>query len=55
MYSPLFAAIVGAPLVTIGLFIFAWTVYPNVHWISAIIGSGIFGAGFGDHIDPEKK
>ncbi|CAG8939254.1 unnamed protein product [Penicillium salamii] len=38
-------AIVGAPLVTIGLFIFAWTVYPNVHWIGAIIGSGIFGAG----------
>ncbi|OQE44445.1 hypothetical protein PENCOP_c002G06436 [Penicillium coprophilum] len=35
----------GAPLVTIGLFIFAWTVYPDVHWIGPIIGSGVFGAG----------
>lgn len=38
-------AIMGAPLVTIGLFIFAWTIYPGVHWISPIIGSGVFGAG----------
>ncbi|KAJ9318965.1 hypothetical protein DTO271D3_553 [Paecilomyces variotii] len=38
-------AIVGAPLVTIGLFIFAWTIYSNCHWIGAIIGSAIFGAG----------
>ncbi|PYH80258.1 MFS general substrate transporter [Aspergillus uvarum CBS 121591] len=33
------------PPVTAGLFIFAWTVYPRVHWIGPIIGSGIFGAG----------
>ncbi|KAL4985935.1 major facilitator superfamily domain-containing protein [Aspergillus falconensis] len=38
-------AIAGAPLVTIGLFIFAWTAYSNVHWMVPIIGSGIFGAG----------
>lgn len=39
-------AILGAPLVTVGLFIFAWTTYPTVHWIVPIIGSGIFGAGY---------
>ncbi|KAL4779961.1 major facilitator superfamily domain-containing protein [Aspergillus varians] len=37
-------AIMGAPLVTIGLFIFAWAIYPNVHWIGPIIGSGVFRA-----------
>lgn len=39
-------AIVGAPLVTVGLFIFAWTTYPSIHWIVPIIGSGLFGAGY---------
>ncbi|KAL4957963.1 MFS transporter [Aspergillus filifer] len=38
-------AIAGAPLVTIGLFIFAWTIYPSVHWIVPIVGSAFFGAG----------
>ncbi|KAI1381432.1 MFS general substrate transporter [Hypoxylon crocopeplum] len=38
-------AIAGAVLVPIGLFIFAWTAYPWVHWIAPIIGSGIFGCG----------
>ncbi|KAJ5779186.1 hypothetical protein N7457_006906 [Penicillium paradoxum] len=38
-------AILGGPLVTIGLFMFSWTIYPNVHWIVPIIGSGLFGAG----------
>ncbi|RYO73587.1 hypothetical protein DL764_010551 [Monosporascus ibericus] len=38
-------AIAGALLVPIGLFWFAWTTYPHVHWIMPIIGSGIFGAG----------
>ncbi|PYH90484.1 MFS general substrate transporter [Aspergillus ellipticus CBS 707.79] len=38
-------AIAGAPLVTIGLFIFAWTIYASVHWIGVIIGSAVFGAG----------
>ncbi|KAI1800203.1 MFS general substrate transporter [Daldinia bambusicola] len=39
------SAIAGAVLVPIGLFIFAWTAYPWVHWIGAIIGSAIFGSG----------
>ncbi|KAJ5142135.1 Vacuolar protein sorting-associated protein 62 [Penicillium atrosanguineum] len=39
------SAILGGPLVTIGLFIFAWTIYPDVHWIVPIIGSAVFGAG----------
>jgi multidrug resistance protein len=38
-------AILGGPLVTIGLFIFGWTIYPHVHWIVPIIGSAFFGAG----------
>ncbi|KAI1461038.1 MFS general substrate transporter [Annulohypoxylon moriforme] len=39
------SAICGAILVPIGLFIFAWSAYPWVHWIVPIIGSGIFGCG----------
>ena len=39
------AAIAGGPLVTIGLFIFAWTIYSHVHWIVPIIGSAFFGGG----------
>ncbi|KAI1139746.1 putative bicyclomycin resistance protein [Hypoxylon sp. FL0543] len=35
--------IAGAFLAPIGLFIFAWSAYPWVHWIVPIIGSGIFG------------
>ncbi|KOC12608.1 MFS transporter, partial [Aspergillus flavus AF70] len=38
-------AIAGAPLVTIGLFIFSWTTYPSIHWIVPMIGSALFGAG----------
>ncbi|OTA65176.1 major facilitator superfamily transporter [Hypoxylon sp. EC38] len=38
-------AIAGGFLVPIGLFIFAWSTYPWVHWIVPIIGSGIFGCG----------
>lgn len=37
--------ICGAVLVTIGLFIFGWTLFPWVHWIAPIIGSAVFGAG----------
>lgn len=37
--------IVGAPLITIGLFWFGFTTYPSVHWIMPIIGSGVFGLG----------
>jgi MFS family permease len=38
-------AIVGAVLVPVGLFLFAWTTYATVHWIVPIIGSAIFGMG----------
>lgn len=43
--NQLIPAILGGPLVTIGLFIFAWTTYRDVHWIAPIIGSALFGAG----------
>ncbi|EED23554.1 MFS multidrug transporter, putative [Talaromyces stipitatus ATCC 10500] len=38
-------AIAGAPPVTIGIFIFAWTAYAHVHWIAPIIGTAVFGMG----------
>ncbi|PYH40716.1 MFS transporter [Aspergillus saccharolyticus JOP 1030-1] len=38
-------AVIGAPLLTIGLFWFAWTAVPSVHWSVPIIGSSLFGAG----------
>ena len=38
-------AIGGAPFTTIGLFIFAWTARPGIHWSGPIIGAGIFGFG----------
>ncbi|KAI0403017.1 major facilitator superfamily domain-containing protein [Xylaria palmicola] len=39
------SSILGAALVPVGLFWFAWTSFPWVHWILPIIGSGIFGCG----------
>ncbi|SCU86779.1 LAMI_0D03576g1_1 [Lachancea mirantina] len=41
-FEPLFY---GAFITPIGLMIFAWTSYSHVHWIGALIGTGIFGAG----------
>lgn len=41
----LLPVIVGSVIVPIGLFIFAWTTYPSVHWIAPIIGSATFGVG----------
>ncbi|KAK7221364.1 hypothetical protein V2G26_009367 [Clonostachys chloroleuca] len=38
-------AIVGSVFVTVGLFWFAWTNCPGVHWIVSIIASGFFAAG----------
>lgn len=35
----------GCFLTPIGLFIFAFTSYPNVPWIGAVIGSALFGMG----------
>ncbi|KAH7494105.1 Efflux pump [Fusarium oxysporum f. sp. matthiolae] len=37
--------ILGAILIPIGLFWFAWTTYSSIHWIVPIIGSGVFGCG----------
>ncbi|KAL1411387.1 hypothetical protein Q8F55_002343 [Vanrija albida] len=42
----LVGACVGAVLLPVGLFVFAWTSTPNVHWIVPIIASVPFGAGF---------
>lgn len=38
-------AIVGAPLITAGIFWFGFTTYPSIHWIVPIIGSAVFGFG----------
>lgn len=38
-------AIIGSVLLPIGLFWFAWTSDPSIHWIVPIIGSSFFGAG----------
>jgi hypothetical protein len=37
--------IVGSVLLPVGLFWFAWTNGPNIHWIVPIIASGFFAAG----------
>ncbi|KAI2639053.1 major facilitator superfamily transporter [Hypomontagnella submonticulosa] len=39
------SAVIGAVIVPIGLFLFAWTSYPTIHWIVPIIGSLLFGIG----------
>jgi len=39
------STIVGSWLCVIGLFWFGWTIYPSVHWIVPIIGTGVFGCG----------
>ncbi|KAM0334438.1 hypothetical protein ACHAQA_001465 [Verticillium albo-atrum] len=38
-------AIIGSILLPVGLFWFAWTNGPEVHWIVSIVASGFFGAG----------
>ena len=38
-------SMIGAVLLPVGLFWFAWTTYPHVHWIVSILGSSIFGFG----------
>ncbi|VUC32560.1 unnamed protein product [Clonostachys rosea] len=38
-------AIFGSLLVPLGLFVFAWTTYPSIHWIVPIVGSAVFGMG----------
>lgn len=38
-------AIIGSVLLPVGLFWFAWTNGPEIHWIVPIIATGFFGAG----------
>ncbi|KAF3064394.1 putative transporter C36.03c [Daldinia childiae] len=38
-------ALVGSVLLPVGLFWFAWTCGPNIHWIVSIIASGFFATG----------
>ncbi len=38
-------AMIGSVLLPIGLFWFAWTNGPEIHWVVPIIGSGVFAAG----------
>ncbi|KAJ5287136.1 hypothetical protein N7478_002822 [Penicillium angulare] len=38
-------AMIGSFIVPVGLFMFAWTTYPSVHWIVPIIGAVIFSCG----------
>lgn len=42
----LYLAIPASILMPIGLFIFAWTSRPSVHWIVGLIGASIYGVGF---------
>lgn len=45
------SVIVGSLFVTVGLFWFAWTTFPWVHWILPIIGAAIFGIGVSLFLD----
>ena len=38
-------SLIGAVCIPIGLFIFAWTNYPSIHWIACIIATVPFGFG----------
>lgn len=41
-------AILGGFFTPVGLFWFAWTIYPSIHWMVPIVGSAIFGFGLVD-------
>jgi MFS family permease len=38
-------AMEGSIVLPIGLFLFAWTTYPSVHWIAPVIGALLFACG----------
>jgi MFS family permease len=38
-------AMIGGVVLPVGLFWFAWTTYPSVHWAVSIVGSSLFGFG----------
>ncbi|KAL2432885.1 Efflux pump FUB11 [Exophiala dermatitidis] len=39
------SAMVGSIVLPIGLFLFAWTTYPSVHWIVPVVGGMLFSCG----------
>lgn len=41
----LIPALIGAVLLPVGLFWFAWTNYGSIHWSVSLIGSSFFGLG----------
>ena len=44
------AVMAGGLLAPVGLFWFAWTTMPEVHWLVPIAASSFFGAGYVDHL-----
>jgi formate/nitrite transporter FocA (FNT family) len=38
-------AMAGSIVLPIGLFLYAWTTYPSVHWIAPILGAMFFSCG----------
>lgn len=38
-------AMVGSVILPVGLFLFAWTTYPSIHWIAPVIGALLFACG----------
>lgn len=38
-------AMIGSVILPIGLFLFAWTTFPEISWIAPVIGATIFSAG----------
>ncbi|KAL8810541.1 MAG: hypothetical protein Q9223_007733 [Gallowayella weberi] len=38
-------AIIGAVILPLGLFWFAWSTFPHVHWIVSVLGGALFGFG----------
>ena len=38
-------AMIGSILLPAGLFLFAWTTHPSVHWVAPVIGATLFSTG----------
>ncbi|KAM0452725.1 hypothetical protein ACHAPV_008376 [Trichoderma viride] len=38
-------SMIGSVILPIGLFLFAWTTYPSVHWIAPVLGALLFSCG----------
>ncbi|KAJ0307435.1 hypothetical protein COL516b_004049 [Colletotrichum fioriniae] len=48
-------AMFGSILVPAGIFMFGWSMYPWVHWMVPIVGTAMFGAGYGKFIRGKSK